>query len=52
MIIFYLKMKSSCEVSFFYLIKNPIKYEATRLPVIIPQVPDPERVLRSSYDDS
>ena len=51
MIFFYLKIKSSGEVSFF-LIKNPIKFKATKLPVIIPQVPDPKRVLRSSNDDS
>ena len=45
MILFHLKMKSSGEVSFLLFDQKPIKFQSRRLPVIIPQFPDPERVL-------
>ena len=57
MILLYLKMICFGKVSvFFYLIKSAIRFYddlyTNRLPVIIPQIPDSEKILWSSHDDS
>ena len=52
MILFYLKMKSSGEVSFILLDRKPNQILSYQFASHNTEVPDPEMDLRSSYDNS